>query len=69
MSQLQAELDNLMLHLVITQADIEDLESNVKVMGNVKFKAGTQKKQAEEQKLKQVDRRKSGTIKTHFSTF
>lgn len=58
-----------MLHLVITQADVEDMESHVKVMGNVKLKAGTQRKKAEEQKLKQVDKRKSGTIKRHFSTF
>ncbi|KAM9363274.1 coiled-coil domain-containing protein 40 [Symphorus nematophorus] len=52
-SQLQAELDNLNLHLVFTQAVSEDLHSNVKVLKNVKRKAGAEKSQAEEQKLKQ----------------
>lgn len=62
-SQLQAEIDNLMLHLVFTQGVSEDLRSNVKTMKNAKRKAGAEKNQAEEQKLKQVDRLKSGTWK------
>ncbi|XP_035515431.1 coiled-coil domain-containing protein 40 [Morone saxatilis] len=52
-SQLQAEIDNLMLHLVFTQGVSEDLRSNVKAMKNVKSKAGAEKNQAKEQKLKQ----------------
>ncbi len=63
-SQLQAEIDNLMLHVVFTQAVSEDLRSNVKAMKNARHKAGAEKSQAEEQKLKQVDRLKSGTLKT-----
>ncbi|XP_034400840.1 coiled-coil domain-containing protein 40 [Cyclopterus lumpus] len=52
-SQLQAETDNLMLHLTFTQGVSEDLRSNVKVMKNARFKAGVEKNQAEDQKLKQ----------------
>ncbi|XP_023262649.1 coiled-coil domain-containing protein 40 [Seriola lalandi dorsalis] len=52
-SQLQAEIDNLMLHLVFTQGVSEDLRSNVKAMKNARRKAGAEKDQAEEQKLKQ----------------
>ncbi|XP_051240947.1 coiled-coil domain-containing protein 40 [Dicentrarchus labrax] len=52
-SQLQAEIDNLMLHLVFTQGVSDDLRSNVKAMKNVKSKAGAEKNQAKEQKLKQ----------------
>ncbi|XP_068444609.1 coiled-coil domain-containing protein 40 isoform X2 [Clinocottus analis] len=52
-SQLQAEMDNLMLHLTFTQGVSEDLRSNVKVMKNAKYKAGVEKNQAENQKLKQ----------------
>ncbi|XP_059199638.1 coiled-coil domain-containing protein 40 [Centropristis striata] len=52
-SQLQAELDDLMLHLVFTQGVSEDLRSNVKAMKNVRSKAGAEKSQAEEQKFKQ----------------
>uniref|UniRef100_A0A3B4TDT8 Coiled-coil domain 40 molecular ruler complex subunit n=1 Tax=Seriola dumerili TaxID=41447 RepID=A0A3B4TDT8_SERDU len=53
LSQLQAEIDNLMLHLVFTQGVSEDLRSNVKAMKNARRKAGAEKDQAEEQKLKQ----------------
>lgn len=59
MSQLQAEIDNLMLHVVFTQRVGEDLHSNVKAMKNAKRKAGAEKNQAEEQKLKQVNRLKT----------
>ncbi|XP_034744686.1 coiled-coil domain-containing protein 40 [Etheostoma cragini] len=52
-SQLQAEVDNLMLNLVFTQGVSESLQSNVKAMKNVRRKAGAEKTQAEEQKLKQ----------------
>lgn len=52
-----------MLHLVYTQGVSEDLHSNVKVMKNARRKAGAEKSQAEEQKIKQVDRLKSGTLK------
>lgn len=61
-SQLQAELDNMNQHLVFTQGLSEDLRSNVKAMKNAKHKVGAEKTQAEEQKLKQVDRLKSGTF-------
>lgn len=60
-SQLQAEVDNLMLHLVFTQGVSEDLRSNVKTMKTATRKAGAEKNQAEEQKLKQVNRLKIGT--------
>ncbi|XP_073328647.1 coiled-coil domain-containing protein 40 [Pagrus major] len=52
-SQLQAEADNLNLHLEFTQGLSEDLRSNVKAMKNVRHKVGAEKIQAEEQKLKQ----------------
>ncbi|XP_070781226.1 coiled-coil domain-containing protein 40 [Enoplosus armatus] len=52
-SQLQAEIDNLMLHVLFTQGVSEDLRSNVKAMKNARHKAGSEKGQAEEQKLKQ----------------
>ncbi|KAM7418487.1 hypothetical protein PAMA_015890 [Pampus argenteus] len=52
-SQLQAEIDNLMLHLLFTQATSEELRSNVKSMKNATHKAGAEKTQAEDQKLKQ----------------
>nr|XP_046258864.1 coiled-coil domain-containing protein 40 isoform X2 [Scatophagus argus] len=52
-SQLQTEIDNLMLHLIFTQGVSEDLRSNIKAMKNVRRKAGAEKNQAEEQKLKQ----------------
>ncbi|KAM7393646.1 hypothetical protein PAMP_020503 [Pampus punctatissimus] len=52
-SQLQAEIDNLMLHLLFTQAASEELRSNVKSMKNATHKAGAEKTQAEDQKLKQ----------------
>ncbi|XP_049428773.1 coiled-coil domain-containing protein 40 [Epinephelus fuscoguttatus] len=52
-SQLQAELDNLTLHLTFIQGVSEDLRSNVKAMKNAKGKAGAEKNQAEDQKLKQ----------------
>ena len=54
MSQLQVEIDQLMLHLVFTKGVSEDLRSNVKAMKNTRHKAGAEKNQAEEQKLKQV---------------
>ncbi|XP_037619782.1 coiled-coil domain-containing protein 40 [Sebastes umbrosus] len=52
-SQLQTELERLMLHLVFTQEHSEDLRSNVKAMKNARHKAGAEKNQAEDQKLKQ----------------
>ncbi|XP_063739147.1 coiled-coil domain-containing protein 40-like isoform X2 [Eleginops maclovinus] len=52
-SQLQAELDDLMRHLVFTQRLSEDLSSNVKALKNARRKAGAEKNQAEEQKFKQ----------------
>ncbi|XP_070710661.1 coiled-coil domain-containing protein 40 [Pempheris klunzingeri] len=52
-SQLQAEIDNLMLHLVFTQGVSEEVHSNVKIMKNARRKADTDKIQAEDQKLKQ----------------
>lgn len=51
---LQAERDDLMLHLIFTKGVTEDLQTNVKVMKNVKSKVGAEKSRAEEQKLKQV---------------
>lgn len=53
-SMLQAERDDLMLHLIFTKGVTEDLQTNVKVMKNVKSKVGAEKSRAEEQKLKQV---------------
>lgn len=53
-SMLQAERDELMLHLIFTKGVTEDLQTNVKVMKNVKSKVGAEKSRAEEQKLKQV---------------
>lgn len=53
-SVLQAERDELMLHLIFTKGVTEDLQTNVKVMKNVKSKVGAEKIRAEEQKLKQV---------------
>ncbi|XP_068178034.1 coiled-coil domain-containing protein 40 isoform X2 [Antennarius striatus] len=52
-SQLQAELDNLMLHLVFTQRVSSDLHFDVKAMQNVHHKTGAEKNQVEEQKQKQ----------------
>ncbi|KAL3067510.1 hypothetical protein OYC64_017271 [Pagothenia borchgrevinki] len=52
-SQLQAEIDNLMQHLVFTQGVSEDLSSNVKALKNARRKAGAEKNQAEEQKFQQ----------------
>ncbi|KAF0037900.1 hypothetical protein F2P81_010774 [Scophthalmus maximus] len=52
-SQLQVELDKLILHLDLTQGVSDDLRSNVKAMKNARCKAGTEKSQAEKQKLKQ----------------
>ncbi|XP_041641534.1 coiled-coil domain-containing protein 40 [Cheilinus undulatus] len=52
-SKQQAELDKLMAQVVFTQGVSEDLHSNVKVMKNARRKAGDDKNQAEEQKLKQ----------------
>lgn len=43
-----------MLHLIFTKGVTEDLQTNVKVMKNVKSKVGAEKSRAEEQKLKQV---------------
>lgn len=53
-SELQAERDDLMLHLIFTKGVTEDLQSNAKVMKNVRSKVGAEKTRAEEQKLKQV---------------
>ncbi|XP_060941517.1 coiled-coil domain-containing protein 40 [Limanda limanda] len=52
-SRLQAEVDNLSLHIVFAQRACEDLHSNVKANRTTKSKAGAEKNQAEEQKLKQ----------------
>ncbi|XP_044044651.1 coiled-coil domain-containing protein 40 [Siniperca chuatsi] len=52
-TQLQAEIDNLMLNVVFTQGVSQDLRSNVKAMNNARRKAGAEKNQAEDQKLKQ----------------
>ncbi|KAM9857686.1 coiled-coil domain-containing protein 40 [Aulostomus maculatus] len=52
-SQLQAELDNLMVYVRLTQGASEDLRSNVKAMKNTTHKAGAEKTLAEEQKLQQ----------------
>ncbi|KAF3851908.1 hypothetical protein F7725_005263, partial [Dissostichus mawsoni] len=48
-----AEIDNLMQHLVFTQGVSEDLSSNVKALKNARRKAGAEKNQAEEQKFQQ----------------
>ncbi|KAI4832920.1 hypothetical protein KUCAC02_015856, partial [Chaenocephalus aceratus] len=59
-SQLQAEIDNLMQHLVFTQGVSEDLSSNVKALKNARRRAGAEKNQAAEQKFQQdlyVERR------------
>ncbi|XP_008315900.1 coiled-coil domain-containing protein 40 isoform X2 [Cynoglossus semilaevis] len=58
-SELQVEMDNLMLHLLYTQGVSEDLRSNVKALMNVRSKASAEKNQAEDKKLQQdlyVDR-------------
>uniref|UniRef100_A0A3B5AB49 Coiled-coil domain containing 40 n=1 Tax=Stegastes partitus TaxID=144197 RepID=A0A3B5AB49_9TELE len=52
-SQLQTELDDVMQHLIFTQGVSEDLHSKVKTMNNVRHKAGAEKTQAEDQKMKQ----------------
>ncbi|XP_051801088.1 coiled-coil domain-containing protein 40 isoform X2 [Acanthochromis polyacanthus] len=52
-SRLQTELDNVMQHLLFTQGVSEDLHSKVKIMNNARRKAGAEKTQAEEQKMKQ----------------
>ncbi|XP_028993575.1 coiled-coil domain-containing protein 40 [Betta splendens] len=52
-SQLQTEVDNLMLQLIFTQGVSEDLRSNLKTLKNARNKAGAEKNQAEGQKLKQ----------------
>ncbi|KAM7009676.1 coiled-coil domain-containing protein 40 [Tautogolabrus adspersus] len=52
-SQLQSEIDNLMQHLIFAQGVSEDLRSHVKALKNARHKAGAEKNQAEEQKLKQ----------------
>ncbi|KAF3687185.1 Coiled-coil domain-containing protein 40 [Channa argus] len=52
-SQVQSELDSLLMHLNFTKGVSEDLRSNVKAMKNAKHKAGVEKSKAEEQKLKQ----------------
>uniref|UniRef100_A0A3P8TBS3 Coiled-coil domain 40 molecular ruler complex subunit n=1 Tax=Amphiprion percula TaxID=161767 RepID=A0A3P8TBS3_AMPPE len=51
--ELQAELDNIMQHLLFTQGVSEDLHSKVKIMNNARRKAGAEKTQAEEQKMQQ----------------
>uniref|UniRef100_A0A8C5GLB4 Coiled-coil domain-containing protein 40 n=2 Tax=Gouania willdenowi TaxID=441366 RepID=A0A8C5GLB4_GOUWI len=58
-SQLQADLDNLMLLLLSTQEDCDGLRSQLKTINNVRHKTGAVRSQAEEEKLKQdlyVDR-------------
>lgn len=54
-SQLETELEQLMLHLVFTQGVSTALLSNIKTLKNATRKAGTDKSHAEDQKLKQVD--------------
>ncbi|XP_035993020.1 coiled-coil domain-containing protein 40 isoform X2 [Fundulus heteroclitus] len=52
-SRLQAELEKTMQHVIFAQAVSEDLHSKVKIMNNVRHKVGTEKTQAEEEKIKQ----------------
>ncbi|KAM8880531.1 coiled-coil domain-containing protein 40 isoform 2-T3 [Spinachia spinachia] len=52
-SQLQAETEDLMLHLTFTQRVSQDLRSNVKALKNARSKATAEKNQAEDQKFKQ----------------
>ncbi|KAF7668611.1 hypothetical protein LDENG_00001110 [Lucifuga dentata] len=52
-SQLQTELDSLMQQVVYAQGVNEDLRSNVVAMMNATRKAGAEKTQAEDHKLKQ----------------
>ncbi|XP_074553848.1 coiled-coil domain-containing protein 40 [Halichoeres trimaculatus] len=52
-SKLQTGLDNLMLNLIFTKGVSEDLHSQVRAMENARRKVGDEKRQAEEQKLKQ----------------
>lgn len=55
-SKLQTESDKAMQHLIFTQEVSEDLHSKLKTMSTVRRKVGTEKAQAEEQKLKKVHR-------------
>lgn len=52
-----------MLHLIFTQGVSEDLRSNIKTMKTATRKAGAEKSQAEDQKLKQVNRLEFLTLK------
>ncbi|XP_037328820.2 coiled-coil domain-containing protein 40 isoform X2 [Pungitius pungitius] len=52
-SQVQAETEDLMLHLTFTQRVSEDLRSNVKALKNARSKARAEKNKAEDQKFKQ----------------
>ncbi|KAK9540308.1 hypothetical protein VZT92_002769 [Zoarces viviparus] len=52
-SQLQAKADDLMLQLAFRRGVSQDLHSNVKATKNARSKARAEKKQAEDQKLKQ----------------
>lgn len=54
-SQLQAQLDSMTQYLIFIQGVSEGLRSEVKTMNNARRKARTEKTQAEDQKLKQVD--------------
>lgn len=54
-SQLQAQLDSMTQYLIFIQGVSEGLRSEVKTMNNARRKAGAEKTQAEDQKLKQVD--------------
>ncbi|KAM3864676.1 coiled-coil domain-containing protein 40 [Diretmus argenteus] len=52
-SQLQAEIDNLMLRLFYMQEDNAELRSDINAMKNATFKANAEKRQAADQKYKQ----------------
>lgn len=56
-----------MLHVVFIQGVSEDLRSNVKAIKNARRKAGAEKSQAEDQKLKQVDWLKLAHYKSQIS--
>uniref|UniRef100_A0A3Q3GWU8 Coiled-coil domain 40 molecular ruler complex subunit n=1 Tax=Kryptolebias marmoratus TaxID=37003 RepID=A0A3Q3GWU8_KRYMA len=51
--KLQGKLDKVLQHLSFTQGVSEDLHSKVKTMKNLQRRAGAEKTQAEDQKLKQ----------------
>lgn len=48
------DLDKKQQQVIFAQAASEELQSQVKVMDYTKYKVGTQKTKAEEEKIKQV---------------